>query len=125
MVEGFRFSLNAKANNQFLPMNSRMFFRHSMVECYPSSSLQCGARGASADSGMLTSSQEDRMILSLLLKQNEVKDKLVQIMQRIHKVRGGAHPVLPPCIIICADKQFWMIGRRVSTARMLTLIVCL
>ncbi len=31
MVEGFRFSMNPKENNRFMPMNRRMFFRHSMV----------------------------------------------------------------------------------------------
>jgi hypothetical protein len=83
MAEGFRFSLGRGENNQFLPMNRRMFFRHSMVECLPSdrtdaSMLQPGDN--------FISTQEDRMILRLLLRQNEVKDKLVGIMQRLYKV---------------------------------------
>lgn len=36
MIEGFRFTLDAKANNQFLPINQRMFFRctfaHALCE---------------------------------------------------------------------------------------------
>jgi hypothetical protein len=82
MVEGFRFSLHPKANNQFIPMNRRMFFRHSMVECIqsPATSL------ASTNCKYETSHQEDSLILQLLLRQNEVKDKLVSMMQKIYKV---------------------------------------
>jgi hypothetical protein len=94
MVEGFRFTLDPKSNNQYLPLNRRMFFRHSMVECYPSSSSSAAAFTDGLTSSPLspshqTSSQEDRTILSLLLRQNEVKDKLVSILQRIYQV-GGA-----------------------------------
>ena len=54
MVEGFRFTLDPKANNQFLPINRRMFFRHSMVECYASSHLSDSSGSAGH---MLTSFQ--------------------------------------------------------------------
>lgn len=77
MIEGFRFTVDPKENNQVLPMNRRMFFRHSMVECLPSVQNNLGGS---------TSLQEDRMILELLLRQNEVKDKLVRIMQKLHAV---------------------------------------
>ena len=77
MIEGFRFTVDPKENNQVLPMNRRMFFRHSMVECLPT---------AQNSTGGSTSLQEDRMILELLLRQNEVKDKLVKIMQKLHAV---------------------------------------
>lgn len=53
-----------------------------MVECYPSSKVSIGG-----SSGMnMTSNQEDRTILDLLMRQNEVKDKLVNIMQKIREV---------------------------------------
>ncbi len=84
MIEGFRFTMNAKENNQYLPINRRMFFRHSMVECLPSNPA-ANVMG-SCESPLTTSAQEDRTILELLLRQNEVKDKLVSIMQRLHKV---------------------------------------
>jgi hypothetical protein len=77
MIEGFRFTVHPKENNQVLPMNRRMFFRHSMVECLPTAQNNIGGS---------TSLQEDRMILELLLRQNEVKDKLVKIMQKLHAV---------------------------------------
>jgi hypothetical protein len=100
MVEGFRFSMNPKENNQFMPMNRRMFFRHSMVECHssPLPSHTClyhnqhaaAAAAATAESEqVLTSCQEDHAILRLLLRQNEVKDKLVTIMQKIHAVSSS------------------------------------
>jgi hypothetical protein len=83
MVEGFRFSLHAKANNQFIPMNRRMFFRHSMVECVQTPAI---SSPSSANSSQYeTSHQENALILQLLLKQNEVKDKLVSMMQKIYK----------------------------------------
>ncbi len=85
MIEGFRFTVDPKENNQVLPMNRRMFFRHSMVECLPTSSQ------ANIQGGSTTSLQEDRMILELLLRQNEVKDKLVKIMQKLHAVGLFAH----------------------------------
>jgi hypothetical protein len=88
MVEGFRFSLHAKANNQFIPMNRRMFFRHSMVECLQTPAI---SSPASANSQYETSHQENALILQLLLKQNEVKDKLVSMMQKIYK--AGASQV--------------------------------
>jgi hypothetical protein len=90
MIEGFRFTMSAKENHQYLPMNRRMFFRHSMVECSPSSPLAASlpapaAREGGAPQVLLTSCQEDRAILELLLRQNEVKDRLVSIMQRLYK----------------------------------------
>lgn len=96
MIEGFRFTMDAKENNQFLPLNRRMFFRHSMVECLASSA----ATGAylTRDEGAQqanTSAQEDRTILELLLRQNEVKDKLVEIMQSLYKVCA------PACLRVC------------------------
>ena len=78
MVEGFRFTVNPKENHQVMPMNRRMFFRHSMVECLPT---RLNSAGGS------TSQQEDRMILEMLIRQNEVKEKLVKIMQKLHAVR--------------------------------------
>ena len=78
MVEGFRFTVNPKENHQVMPMNRRMFFRHSMVECLPSRQTSAGGS---------TSLQEDRMILELLIRQNEVKEKLVKIMQKLYAVR--------------------------------------
>ena len=119
MIEGFRFTIDARENNQFLPLNRRMFFRHSMVECMPShigiSPASAGPAAAAAASRQqqqqqhqlvaavgssssnnnnnsapcATSLQEDRMILQLLLRQNEVKDQLVGIMQELHKNSQG------------------------------------
>ena len=90
MIEGFRFTMGPKENHQYLPMNRRMFFRHSMVECTPLSPLAVLASSRQqqqqmSDAQLLTSCQEDRTILELLLRQNEVKDKLVSIMQRLYK----------------------------------------
>ena len=78
MIEGFRFTVDPKENNQVMPMNRRMFFRHSMVECLPT---RLNSAGGS------TSQQEDRMILEMLIRQNEVKEKLVKIMQKLYAVR--------------------------------------
>ena len=85
MIEGFRFTMRATENNQFLPLNRRMFFQHSMVECLPSNPAVNSGNGGGADV-ITTSAQEDRMILELLIRQNEVKDKLVAIMQALYKV---------------------------------------
>ena len=82
MIEGFRFTMDARENHQFLPLNRHMYFRHSMVECLPSVYGACSTSGSDA-----TSSQEDRMILELLLRQNEVKDRLVGIMQKLYQVK--------------------------------------
>ena len=90
MIEGFRFTLGASENNQFLPMNRRMFCLHSMVECLPSSSYLSAAAAATASASPSTTSlQEDRHILELLLRQNEVKDHLVRIMQKLYLVRDS------------------------------------
>ena len=86
MIEGFRFTMNSKENNQYLPINRRMFFRHSMVECLPSNPAASRSSTSGCETPLTTSSQEDRTILELLLRQNEVKDKLVGIMQRLYKV---------------------------------------
>lgn len=93
MIEGFRFTIHPRENHQFLPINRRMFFRHTMVECMPSayvppsSSMGCDkAAKVAPTSSDATSSQEDRTILELLLRQNEVKDRLVKIMQKLHAV---------------------------------------
>lgn len=85
MIEGFRFTMDARENHQFLPLNRRMYFRHTMVECLPS--FYASSHNAYLTSGDdATSSQEDRMILELLIRQNEVKDKLVKLMQRLYEV---------------------------------------
>jgi hypothetical protein len=89
MVEGFRFSLHAEANNQFIPMNRRMFFRHSTVECIQPSSRSPASSSNSSNNE--TSHQEDRLILQLLLRQNEVKDKLVSVMQKLYKAGASDH----------------------------------
>jgi hypothetical protein len=110
MVEGFRFTLDRKALSQHLPMNRRMFFRHSMVECHPSSSPGNHAGAAARDNAgcNLTSCQEDRVILSLLLRQNEVKDKLVQIMQKLYKVSRLHGPEPSLCMSIYPCSSFFM-----------------
>lgn len=103
MIEGFRFTMDARENNQFLPLNRRMFFRHSMVECLASGAAvgmahlaacntaapggEGGGGGGISGAQPNISAQEDRMILELLLRQNDVKDKLVEIMQALYKVR--------------------------------------
>lgn len=66
MVEGYRFSIHAREISSILPISRKMFFRHSMVECMPSSSS-----GSSSGSGC-ASQHEDSAILSLLFKQNDV-----------------------------------------------------
>ena len=83
MIEGFRFTMDAKENNEFVPMSRRMFFRHSMVECLPTHASLAPSNAGDAST---TSFQEDRVILELLLRQNEVRGKLVKIMQKIHNV---------------------------------------
>lgn len=84
IVEGFRFTLDARENHQHIPMNRKMFFRHSMVECIPRTS---GSGGAAGNAAMdMTSSHEDHTILSLLLQQNVLQAKLVEIMKKIHEV---------------------------------------
>ncbi len=86
MIEGFRFTLDAAANNSYLPLNRRMFFRHSMVECYPSpgpSGSSTGVRGA--QSSHTSYSCEDHTILNLLLKQCELRATLVSFMKELHE----------------------------------------
>ena len=66
MIEGYRFCIHAREISSILPISRKMFFRHSMVECIPSS-------GSSAKSGRFSAaSNEDSVILNLLFKQNEV-----------------------------------------------------
>ena len=60
-----------------------------MVECHPSTMSSSSASAPDQDAPCnLTSCQEDRIILSLLLRQNEVKDRLVHIMQKLYKVKA-------------------------------------
>ena len=51
MIEGFRFTVDPKANNQVLPMNRRMFFRHSMVECLPTAQASAGGSTSQQEVG--------------------------------------------------------------------------
>lgn len=82
MIEGFRFTLDASANNSHLPLNRRMFFRHSMVECYPT----CVGTPSVSPHGFnaATTTCEDHTILNLLLRQREVRAKLVAFMKELH-----------------------------------------
>lgn len=70
MIEGFRFTMNPTERSSCLPMPRKMFFRHSMVECI----LPPG---------------EERIILELLLKKNEVRGRLVNLMQKLSSSSSG------------------------------------
>ena len=94
MVEGFRFTLDARENNQYLPLSRRMFFRHSMVECYPNGSTTMK---------QATSTCEDQVILNLLLRQNELRDTLVQIMKDLHADSQGGRDADFDCMPMNMD----------------------
>lgn len=78
MIEGFRFTISANEISSILPISRKMFFRHSVAECIPSLHASANA-----------SPQVDPAILSLLFKQNDVRDRLVKIMKRIHTESVG------------------------------------
>ena len=78
MAEGFRFTVPSNEASSILPIPRKMFFRHSVVECVPSLSQAANA-----------SPQVDPTILGLLLKQNEVRDRLVKIMKKLHSESVG------------------------------------
>lgn len=66
-VQGFRFTCNDAERSLCIPFGRRMFQRYSMVECVDD-----------------INSHENNRILQLLIQQNKLKDKLVQIVQKIY-----------------------------------------
>jgi hypothetical protein len=70
MIEGFRFTVSSKERSSCLPVCRKMFFRHSMVEC-------------------LLPKGHETTILQLLLKQGEVRAKLVNLMQKLYSESIG------------------------------------
>lgn len=101
MIEGFRFTISPREISSILPIPRKMFFRHSVVECLPAASSSGAAQNSPqvppADffscvrvvSSYALEEQVDPTILSLLFKQNEVRDRLVKIMKRLYSESVG------------------------------------
>jgi hypothetical protein len=69
-IEGFRFSCSPDESARCLPINRRMFFGTSMVECI------------THDDRMRKTNNDT--VLNLLLNQEEVMSKLTALVQKIH-----------------------------------------
>lgn len=72
---GFKFGCPAQASADAIPINREMFFRHSMVECTAKAAAQTGV--------------EDQFILGMLMQQEQVLQKLVSLVQRLHRESEG------------------------------------
>lgn len=71
-IEGFRFTCGMQELSHCIPFGRRMFHRTTMVEC---EAKKLDAYGKA---------HESERVLRLLLQQNELKNKLVKIVQAIH-----------------------------------------
>ena len=78
-VEGFRFTCDMEDSANSVPFGRRMFQCTTMVECEN--------ENVQTNSGPV--SHENKGILELLLRQEELKAKLVNIVQEIHKESIG------------------------------------
>jgi hypothetical protein len=66
-IEGFRFTCNTRESSKCLPVNRRMFFRTSMVEC-------------TTDNDRMLS-ECNNVALGMLLDQENVRAKLGEVVQ--------------------------------------------
>lgn len=75
-IEGFRFTCDANERANCLPVNRKMFFRTSMVECNTSDPrVKCGYNNTA---------------LEMLLKHEQVQSKLLGVVQALHRKSIGS-----------------------------------